>query len=111
MSRVEWDIISAYRAVFWAYACFGLVKSTLGLCLSTKCEVQKVDVDDSTVAEETEPLIGDTREDAERSQQESPPKKQDKSAFGQMTKHTWATLFKLLPLFAVDSFASGLVPL
>jgi hypothetical protein len=72
---------------------------------------KKANVDESAATEETEPLIRDSG-DAEGSQQESPPKrKENKSIFAHMTKHTWAILFKLLPLFAVDSFASGLVPL
>jgi hypothetical protein len=71
-----------------------------------------VDVDESTATAETEPLLEGPGDDAERSRrEEQPKKKENKSAFAQMSRHTWAILFALLPLFAVDSFASGMVPL
>jgi hypothetical protein len=113
LAQPGWDKISAFRAVFWAYACFGLLKFLLALCLSDKCEViKKKELDESRAPAETEPLLQDSRPGAETSQPERlPKKKKRKSAFAELTKHTWAILFKLLPLFAVDSFASGLVPL
>jgi len=71
-------------------------------------------MDDSEPAAtaETEPLLENSGEEAESLRtEEQPIKKQNRSAFAEMSKHTWAILFRLLPLFAVDSFASGLVPL
>jgi hypothetical protein len=116
-SQSGWDIIGAYRAVFWAYACFGLVKFLLALCLSDKCEVKnKAELDELSATAETEPLLENSAEDAETSRPEAlpevqPQRKQNRFAMAQMSKHTWAILFKLLLLFSVDSFASGLVPL
>lgn len=112
-SQSGWDIIQAYRAVFWVYACVGFIKFLLALCLSDKCEApEEVDVDEPIAAVETEPLLADSGEVAQSPQPErQPQKKANKSAITQMSKHTWKVLFGLLPLFAVDSFASGLVPL
>jgi MFS family permease len=113
VSRSGWDIIRTYRAVFWVYACCGLMKLLLALCLSNKCEVPKeANVDESTGITETEPLLEGSGDNAERSRREEQlKKKENRSAFAHMSKHTWRILFALLPLFAVDSFASGLVPL
>jgi MFS family permease len=117
LGQSGWDEIRAYRAVFWAYACFGLLKFLLASCLSDECEVlRKKELNESRAIVETEPLLRDSRQGAETSRPEGlpeslPKKKKRKSAFTEMSKHTWAILFKLLPLFAVDSFASGLVPL
>lgn len=114
LAQSGWNKIRAFRAVFWVYACLGLVKFLLALCLSDKCEVlKKKDLNEPRATPETEPLLQDSRPEAEISRPEGlqPGKKKKKSAFAELTKHTWAILFKLLPLFAVDSFASGLVPL
>ncbi|KAH0542392.1 hypothetical protein FGG08_003237 [Glutinoglossum americanum] len=112
-SRPDWDAIGAYRVVFLFYTCFGLVKLCLALCLSDRCEVvRRAEAAASgTNEDETEPLLDDTRDSDEIVRDEQQPKTKDrKHPLSHMTKHTWLILLKLLPLLAVDSFASGLVP-
>jgi MFS family permease len=112
LNRAHWDNIRAYRAIFWAYAGFGLLKFLLACCLSDKCEViKKNEPNGSRATSETAPLLQDSTEGAEASRPEELPKKKKKHAFAEMSRRTWGILFQLLPLFAVDSFASGLVPL
>jgi hypothetical protein len=109
-----WNAISAYRVVFLTYACFGLVKLCLALCLSDECEILRVAevAEYGTGEDETEPLLDDTRDSVEIARDEQRPKaKESSNPLVRMSKHTWLILLKLLPLFAVDSFASGLVPL
>ncbi|KAH0564770.1 hypothetical protein GP486_001840 [Trichoglossum hirsutum] len=109
-----WSAIGAYRAVFLAYACFGLVKLCLALCLSDECEIVRVvEVAEHETREgEAEPLLYDIRGSVETARDEQPPKaNESRNPLVRMSKHTWLILIKLLPLFAVDSFSSGLVPL
>ncbi|KAI9771480.1 MAG: para-aminobenzoate synthase, (PABA) [Geoglossum simile] len=113
ISRPGWDTIGAYRVVFLAYSCVGFVKLCLALCLSDKCEVvRSIEVAEPELEEdEIEPLLNDTRGSSEIARDEQRRQAKDtKSPFTQMSKHTLLILLKLLPLFALDSFSSGLVP-
>lgn len=90
------------------------MKLCLALCLSDECEILRVAevAEYGTGEDETEPLLDDTRDSVEIARDEQRPKaKESSNPLVRMSKHTWLILLKLLPLFAVDSFASGLVPL
>ncbi|KAI9779605.1 MAG: para-aminobenzoate synthase, (PABA) [Geoglossum umbratile] len=110
-SHLGWDTIRAYRVVFLAYACLGIVKFCIALCLSDKCEVIRSVQVAEPEEDEAEPLLNDTRGSSEIARGEQRRQAKDtKSPFVKMSKHTILVLLKLLPLFAVDSFSSGLVP-
>ena len=112
ISRPGWDTIGAYRVVFLAYSCIGFVKLCLSSCLSDKCEVARSVEVAEPEEDEIEPLLNDTRGSSEIARDEQRQQVKDtKTPLVRMSKHTWFILLKLIPLFAVDSFSSGLVPL
>jgi MFS family permease len=102
--QLEWDNIKTYRAVFWAYACVGLVKFALAMSLSKAVEAEKraVPIADA----ETAPLLGNGIEDQE-------PKKKNflVSRLPDISLESRVIVMNLCILFALDSFASGLAPL
>jgi MFS family permease len=135
-----WDKMQAYKAVYWVYAGIGGLKLILTFFLDTSCEVDggesgkvqdgpsKTPVSSTNVSTdaETEPLLK-AQDDQNTSSAQGAPVKQattiNQDAIAQhepqhkkpvvkakITKQTWHMLLRLLPLFAIDSFASGLVP-
>ncbi len=103
-----WDPIRSYRAVFLAYAAFGVVNMLLACVLSSKVEAEKHQNLDSESEEEaeTEPLLnGD-----ERVPKSESVKTERKALLPKISKESQAIVIKLCLLFAVDSLASGLVP-
>ena len=122
--------IDAYRVVFGLYAGFGLLKLVLSAMLSEACEseppkpkYQPVPVEmNSRPDEEIEELLSDSDDEGEADagttvkpvQPQSPltesTEKRHKSIWPQISRESRKTLVRLCLLFAVDSFASGLVP-
>ena len=113
--------IGAYRVIFGIYACLGAVKLVLSLMLSDKCEpeppkpsYQEVHQMDSV---EAEGLLSDEEESEEDRQNRNIPSRaplpemKRKSIWPAFSAQTRTVVIKLCLLFAVDSLASGLVPL
>lgn len=103
--NLGWDSIKTYRAVFWAYACIGLIKFALAMSLSKVVEAEKKA---APIADpETAPLLGDGAEDDE------PKKKKNflASKLPEISPESRVIVINLCILFALDSFASGLAPL
>ena len=116
----RWTDIHAYRLIFVCYALLGIVKLILSLMLSDKCETvveAKQEQDDLELKSiEAEGLLFEDEEDARS--EASEPSRTLKAAGSKGLKISWpnispstrTVLVKLCLLFAVDSFASGLVP-
>jgi MFS family permease len=135
-----WDKMQAHKAVYWVYAGIGGLKLILTFFLSASCEVggrelskvqdgpSKTPVSQTKVSTnaETEPLLkvqddqntslaqdAIVKQATTRNQDaiaEHEPQRKKSVVKAKITKQTWHMLLKLLPLFAIDSFASGLVP-
>ena len=101
--QLHWNEVQTYRAVFWGYAVFGLIKFFLALALSKKCEVEQKVV--PAADPETAPLLGDGAEDLE------PKKSKFRSWLPDISAESKIVVFNLCVLFALDAFASGLAPL
>jgi len=101
---LKWGIIKAYRAVFWGYATFGIIKLLLALALSNAVELEKK-VAAPPADPETAPLLGDGAGDVE------PKKSKFRSLLPKISAESRIIVFNLCLLFALDSFASGLATL
>jgi MFS-type transporter involved in bile tolerance (Atg22 family) len=101
--KSEWDVIRTYRAVFWGYAAFGILKFLFSVTLSKHIEAEKksAPVRDA----ETAPLLGDGAEDIE------PKKSYIRSLLPEISAESRVIIVNLCILFALDAFASGLAPL
>ena len=99
----DWDYIRAYRLIFFVYAAIGFIKFGLACALSRKVEAEKkaTPPQDS----ETTPLLANGNEDEPRA------KGRIASLFPTVSKESRVIVINLCILFALDSFASGLVPL
>lgn len=109
--------IRAYRMIFGIYTLLGILKLVLSLMLSDACEPQPekeerhADVELDTV--EAEGLLSDSESDAAKDSNSKPnttPASRKKSIWPSISPSSRGILIKLCLLFAVDSFASGLVP-
>lgn len=119
-SLYHWTDIQAYRLIFGCYALLGIVKLVLSLILSDKCEPvaePKQEEDDFELnSVEAEGLLSedeeDTRSEASKPSRTSKASKTapSKSWWPNISPSTRTVLVKLCLLFAIDSFASGLVP-
>lgn len=97
---LQWDTIRSYRAIFVGYAIFGAIKFLLVVSLSPAVESDR----DSKPARsdvETAPLLGNGN---------SKPAK-ERSWLPQISAESRLIVVDLCVLFALDSFASGLIPL
>jgi hypothetical protein len=100
-----WDIIKTYKTLFYGYAILGLIKLLLALCLGGVIEVQKEQPVTPIQNPETAPLLGSGAEDV------VPKKNFIRSKLPAISKESRVIVVNLCILFALDSFASGLVPL
>lgn len=106
-----WDIVTAYRMVFWVYAIVGFTKAGITFLLSDKCEPQPVHqplADHVSTGEESEAFLGPEGQNAHATLAPPPPKKQ-KWAIASISRSSQITLVKLCGLFFFDSLASGMV--
>ncbi|KAK0648579.1 major facilitator superfamily MFS1 [Cercophora newfieldiana] len=117
-----WDTTKAYRAVFMLYAALGVVKLLLVFCLGSGVELQDTAARYQQVP--TEPEDGDvsygSTDEGQRSQQEggvsNSGNNSNRKSFLQrvrsllphITPESRSILFRLLLLFSLDSFASGI---
>ena len=119
-SMYHWTDVQAYRLIFGCYALLGIVKLVLSLILSDKCEPPaepKQGPDEFELnSVEAEGLLSEDEEDTPS--EGSKPSRISKAAGTRRSKTIWpnispstrTVLVKICLLFAVDSFASGLVP-
>lgn len=112
-----WPEIRAYRMIFGVYAFLGVFKLVLSLMLSDACELmpekeeRHADVELDTV--EAEGLLSDDESDtgkASNPQPDTTPATRKKSIWPSISQSSRGILIKLCLLFAVDCFASGLIP-
>ena len=102
---LKWGAIESYRAAFWGYAVFGLIKLCLALALSKACEAEKKVAPSEDP--ETAPLLRNGAEAEE-------PKKSKNwflSHLPEISPESRIIVINLCLLFALDAFASGLAPL
>jgi hypothetical protein len=104
LEDLGWPKIDVYRAVFWGYAVFGIIKLILTLALSKACEAEKKQPAGPASDPETAPLLRDGAQE---------PKKKStfRSLLPEISADSRIIVFNLCLLFALDAFASGLAPL
>lgn len=123
----SWRPITAYKFIFWIYAVVGLLKASLCVLLSDKCEVQNAP---SATAAPSSSAAGQRRNSNENSEAEepflpqngsstvpssspakpTPPPKPSPLSVSRLSPNSRKTLAKLCALFFFDSLASGMVP-
>lgn len=117
-----WTEVGVYRVIFGVYAVLGVVKLILSLLLSDQCEPEPPKQQYQEVVQldsvEAEGLLSDDEESSDEpsSKQKPPqpaplPEMKRKSIWPALSPESRPILYKLCLLFAVDSLASGLVPL
>jgi MFS family permease len=103
-ARHGWELLQAYRAIFFGYGAVGLLKFVLSLCLSSRCEAER-EPEPAPTAEEA-PLLGEqTANGAPK------PKKSRRRIFPHISKKSRGIFLKLAILFGLDSFGSSLASL
>ena len=114
-SLAGWTVLHSYRAIFALYAAIGCAKLLVATRLSRASEIQPKSVSrgDTHDAEEARSMLRET--------EEPDPKRQNgifaarktilRSCVPSLSRSTWSILWKLCLLFALDSFASGMVAL
>ena len=119
----KWSEVSAYRFIFGLYAILGLVKLVLSVLLSKQCEPEPQEPQYQEVVQmdsvEAEGLLSDEEADTEeddgpkvkKAPNPSLPEMKRPSIWPSISAQSRSTLLKLCLLFAIDSLASGLVPL
>lgn len=102
-----WDDVRSYRAVFFMYAVLGLVKFALACALSSKVEAEKPE-SSRTDEESNESLLSGDRPNVAKAK--AVALKVKPSLIPKISKESKIVVTKLCLLFALDSFASGMVP-
>ncbi|PTB70440.1 MFS general substrate transporter [Trichoderma citrinoviride] len=111
---LEWQLIDAYRLIFFGYAVLGLVKLALALLLSSAVEadeeVTKRAVKASAEASnnETSPLLGNGLGNSQANEEQQESRGRIASLLPDISQEGYAILTSLSVFFALDAFASGL---
>lgn len=114
---LHWELIDAYRFIFYGYAVAGLVKLSLALLLSSAVEAdEKASPAKATIKSngaagnnntETSPLLGSGNTSPQADEE-----RKSRSRFGALlpdiSKEGCAIMTSLCVFFALDAFASGL---
>jgi len=119
LSPGNWSEVGAYRFIFGLYAALGIVKLVLSTMLSDKCEPEPAKQQYQEVVQmgsvEAEGLLSDDEDIGEDTPTQKPkaplPELRKGSIWPAISAQSRTTLIKLCLLFAVDSLASGIVPL
>ncbi|KAL6698516.1 major facilitator superfamily domain-containing protein [Trichoderma pleuroticola] len=112
---LHWELIDAYRFIFYGYAVAGLVKLSLALLLSsaveadgkaspTKGTIESNGADDNT---ETSPLLGSGNA-SPQADEEQKTRSRVAALLPDISKEGYAIMTSLCVFFALDAFASGL---
>ncbi|KAH8880501.1 MFS general substrate transporter [Thozetella sp. PMI_491] len=110
---LHWGVVDAYRVVFVGYAVLGGVKFALAMMLSRSVELEKRSARGRAAADENqenEPFLEENGENSTEAATK-PQRKGFLAALPSVSAETRVIMVKLCILFAVDSFASGLVSL
>ncbi|MCJ1429600.1 hypothetical protein MMC29_007515 [Sticta canariensis] len=112
-----WPETRAYRMIFGIYTFLGILKLILSLMLSDACEPMPEKEERHAGVEldtmEVEGLLSDDESDTGKASNPKPdttPAIRKKSIWPSISPSSRSILIKLCLLFAVDCFASGLVP-
>ena len=119
LGKGKWSETSAYRMIFGIYAILGLVKLLLAVLLSDECEPEQPEQEYQEAHQmdnvEVEGLLSDDEASQEDQNQSNArarrPEIKRRSVWPVISPASRSILIKLCLLFAVDSLASGLVPL
>lgn len=123
-----WDELRAYRIVFVLYAVLGCVKLVLTLLLTRKVELERVEAVYHEVLELEEDLLSESSSSSRNSMEAASPRDAKRipmqssqsplekpsilsrlrGLLPQISSRSLSILFRLIFLFALDSFASGL---
>jgi MFS family permease len=125
LEKSSGNTTSAFHALFWAYAAFGILGSILCLGLSTRCEAageKRAEMvergrgvrdgeEEEVLLEAMTPSTTDGFEEAgERAARRQPPSPKKQSYFSQISRPTRSIMFKLWILLGIDSLADGMTP-
>lgn len=102
-----WDDVRSYRAVFFIYAVLGMVKFVLACALSSKVEAEKPEPSRND-EEITESLLSGDHPNMVKAK--AVAAKVKPSLIPSISKESKIVVTRLCLLFALDSFASGMVP-
>ncbi|KAL9084722.1 MAG: hypothetical protein Q9159_005077 [Coniocarpon cinnabarinum] len=122
MHNYDYTTLEAYRRLFWLYAGLGVAKLLFAVCLSQRIELNKSDKDDRPNAtdEATDNAVSDSSERQPLLQSTSTSdmsftthtkEAKHSTLLPNISSQSRRHMTKLLPLFALDNFAAGLVPL
>lgn len=113
---LHWELIDAYRFIFYGYAVAGLVKLSLALLLSSAVEadgkasspaeaaIKSNGAGDNT---ETSPLLGSGNASSQ-ADEERKSRSRVGALLPDISKEGYAIMTSLCVFFALDAFASGL---
>lgn len=115
-----WDLLTAYRLIFYVYSALGAIKIVLALVQSSAVEIQETqhhqfDSQPAATPIEAQPLLHDEahtsliQEDRTLTQRHEPCV--GKRLLSKVDRQRVGVITPLCLLFALDSFASGLVPM
>ncbi|KAL7947810.1 major facilitator superfamily domain-containing protein [Trichoderma barbatum] len=113
---LHWELLDAYRLIFFGYAAAGLVKLCLALLLSsaveadekaspTKGAIESIGAGNGNT--ETTPLLGDGREHSQ-ADEEQKSRSRVAALLPDISREGYAIMTSLCVFFALDAFASGL---
>lgn len=102
----QWKSMQTYRLVFAAYALMGLIKFSLCLLLSEKCEADTQTSRSQAQNDERQPLLTNNQHNEGVANQSIRTRMM--SLMPKFSEETRFLIFKLGLLFAMDSLASGL---
>lgn len=110
--RTTWGLkwSEPFPYIFWVYAVVGLLKAVLTLCLTRACEADHIPAEEDSVTEATTPLIGHHRRSSVAKATITTIEHVGKPLRTKLSKESWTILVKLCMLFAVNAFASGMLP-
>ena len=111
----DWKDPERYAPIFGVYAAIGLIKAALTFLLTERCEadhVAEVDVRSMEQQQTTAPLLHGGRRNNYRNpaKDESTVRRMINTVTIRMSRESRGVLIRLSILFAVNSFASGLLP-
>ncbi|KAH6607275.1 hypothetical protein Trco_003588 [Trichoderma cornu-damae] len=112
-ASLGWELLDAYRLIFFGYAAAGLVKLTLALLLSSAVEADGWAPRAKKMVgnEEAAPLLGSGHESSRasgRPRSRSRSKSRLAALVPDISREGYAIMTSLCVFFALDAFASGL---
>ncbi|KAL7916295.1 major facilitator superfamily domain-containing protein [Trichoderma velutinum] len=112
---LHWELIDAYRFIFYGYAVAGLVKLSLALLLSSAVEADEkaspakaaIKSNGAGSSTETSPLLGSGNA-SPQAEEEQKTRSRVGALLPNISKEGYAIMTSLCVFFALDAFASGL---